>query len=107
VRQARKATWLLLALVATYVGLYGFWHSWMLGDGMGHRGFVDFAPLVALVLCLAWQRMHGWAFAASVLAAVLSTGLTLQIMRGYWDTSYPTIGATRQDYWAQLHKTFE
>ena len=104
VPSARKATWLLLALIGTYVGLYGFWHSWMLGDGMGHRGFVDFAPVVALVLCLAWQRMHGWALAVSVLAAVLSTAVTLQIMLGYWDTSFPTIGATRNHYWTQLRK---
>jgi len=106
VRAARKATALLLALVATYVILYGFWHSWMLGDGMGHRGFVDFAPLVALVLCLAWQRMHGWALALSVVAALLATALTLQIMLGYWDTSFPTIGATRDHYWTQLSKPF-
>jgi hypothetical protein len=104
VRGARRLCWLLVSLVAAYTLLYGFWHSWMLGDGMGHRGFVELGPIVAVLLCCAWQRLHGKQLVAAVCAGTLATAVTLQIMLGYWDTSFPTLGATREDYWHQLGK---
>ena len=104
VRATRKLSLLLVGVVAAYTALYGFWHSWMLGDGMGHRGFVELGPIVAVVLCCAWQRLHGKQLAVALCAGTLATAVTLQLMLGYWDTSYPTLGATREDYWQQLRK---
>lgn len=37
---------LLVILAATY--LYASWWSWMLGCGLGHRGYIDFFPLLLI-----------------------------------------------------------
>src|SRR5206468_2675067 len=43
-RTRLAAAWFSL-LVLAYVVLYGYWSSWMLGCGFGHRGFVELMPL--------------------------------------------------------------
>jgi hypothetical protein len=37
---------LLVIVTATY--LYASWWSWMLGCGLGHRGYIDFFPLLLI-----------------------------------------------------------
>jgi hypothetical protein len=106
VRSTRRLTLLLFALILTYMTLYGFWSSWYLGGGMGHRGFVELVPLVAWVLCLAWNRLRVPAFAPSLASGLACACVTLQIMHGYWVSSFKCDHETDENYWAHL-RTFE
>jgi hypothetical protein len=98
-RWSRAWTWLLLAQVACYVVLYGYWHSWMLGGGMGHRGFVELAPLVMITLCVSLGRARGLPQLAGLVAVALCSAVTLQVMFGYWNGSFPSGGASAKVYW--------
>ncbi|HKP58379.1 MAG TPA: hypothetical protein VJV78_16755 [Polyangiales bacterium] len=106
VRSSRKLTLLLLALVLTYMTLYGFWGSWYLGGGMGHRGFVELVPLVALVLCVAWNRFRWPVLAPSIAGGLLCASVTLQIMHAYWIGEFRCDHETEENYWRQL-STFQ
>lgn len=101
-RQTRPLTLLLLLLVATLTNVYGYWHSWMLGGGMGHRGFIEITPIAALVLMTTWQRFGRIATGTSVVASMLTTLVTLQVMVGYWRGTYPFGGASQTDYWSHV-----
>jgi hypothetical protein len=99
---SRGWTALLAAQTASLVVLYGYWHSWMLGGGFGHRGFVELGPLVAVVLFMALRELP-MRFALLAAAASVSCGLvTLQVMVGYWRGSFPMGEATAEDYWKHL-----
>lgn len=99
---ARGWASLLLATIAAYVTLYGFWHSWQLGGGMGHRGFVELAPLVAVTLGLAWRPLNpGWLTGLAAIG-VLCTMVTLTVMIGYWNSTFPFGGATSHVYWSHV-----
>lgn len=101
-RRSRTLACLFCALCGAYIGLYGYWHSWMLGGGMGHRGFVELAPLLAVVLCIALGRAS-WPVAGPVLGTAAACAfVTLQLMSGYWLGTYPMGGATADDYWKHL-----
>jgi hypothetical protein len=102
VRAARSWTWLLLGLIGAYVVLYGYWDSWMLGGGMGHRGFVELAPLVAVVLGVAWNRLHAAPLLLATILGSLCTLVTLCVMIGYWNGTFPFGGATPFDYWTHV-----
>jgi hypothetical protein len=101
-RGARAWTWLLLGLVACYVVLYGYWHSWMLGGGMGHRGFVELAPLVMITLCVSLSGARRLPQLAGLLAIALCSTVTLQVMFGYWNGTFPSGGADAKMYWRQV-----
>jgi hypothetical protein len=91
----------VVALTA-YAFLYGSWHSWMLGHGMGHRGFIEVAPLGMMVFGCAVKRLQTkWKrFVMGVSGACVY--VTLQIMVGYWRGSYPSAGADGVLYWRHL-----
>jgi hypothetical protein len=93
----------LLSLVLLYAALYGFWHSWYLGGGFGHRGFVELVPwmIPAMGLSLADisdRSVRHWILAA----ASLTLFVPLQVMFGYWRGSFPFDGADETVYWAHL-----
>lgn len=56
IRSLRMATLLWATCCFAYALLYGFWPSWYLGEGFGHRGFVELVPWTVLLLGLALQR---------------------------------------------------
>lgn len=56
-RGTRLAALGLLGVVAAYVVLYGHWWSWHLGDGFGHRGFLEAVPFAVPVLAKALSSM--------------------------------------------------
>ena len=88
--------------VNAYAFLYGSWHSWMLGQGMGHRGFVELAPLGIMVLGSTVRDLRPkWRSFVMGLSGV-SVGMTLQIMMGYWRGTYPASGADAVLYWRHL-----
>jgi hypothetical protein len=99
---ARAWGGLLLATVAAYVVLYGYWHSWMLGGGMGHRGFVELAPIVAIALGLAASSLSLSQFTTVAMMGAACTLITLSVMIGYWAGTYPFGGATSGIYWKHV-----
>lgn len=101
---ARSRGWasLLLVQTATLVVLYGYWHSWTLGSGFGHRGFVELGPLVAVVLLIAVRDLSTRAMLVPGAVAISCGIVTLQVMLGYWRGSYPMDEATSVEYWKHL-----
>lgn len=99
---ARGWAYLLLATIAAYVTLYGYWHSWMLGGGMGHRGFVELAPIVCIAMGIAMQSFKTEALVAVVVAGTLCAMVTLSVMIGYWAGTYPFGGADSHVYWTHV-----
>jgi len=89
-------------ILAPYWFLYGFWHSWHLGGGFGHRGFVDLMPpfFVTAAVALKDVRPARWNLFAA--AGSLATLVTLVLMRGYWLNRIPHDGTTAQQYWSAL-----
>jgi len=102
VRAARGWTALLAVQTASLVMLYGYWHSWMLGGGFGHRGFVELGPLVAIVLFVSLRALPRPAAMVFVVGAGSCAVVTLQVMLGYWRGSFPMGGATAVQYWQHL-----
>jgi len=102
VRTSRGWTALLAAQVTSLVILYGYWHSWMLGGGFGHRGFVELGPLVGIVLLICLRELPS-RFALLAAAVSVSCGLvTVQVMLGYWRGSFPMGEATSVEYWKHV-----
>ena len=79
----------LTAVVAAFAALYGAWHSWQLGAGFGHRGFVECSPLVALLLGVGLSERPKAAWPAAGAAS-----LTTVLMWGYWQHVIPFDGAS-------------
>lgn len=92
------AAWFSLLLLG-YVVLYGFWSSWQLGCGFGHRGFVELMPLgiVLFAAALAQLPTHGRRWACVL--ALLCTAFTMDFMLRYWRGSFPMSGTTASIYW--------
>ena len=87
----RPATAALVAVVALGVSYtYAAWWAYTLGCSYGHRGFVDFLPVLALPLGVALQRGAG-----SRWRRVLALGLVLLIAYNLklsfaYETCFPT-----------------
>jgi hypothetical protein len=106
VRETRRAALLLGALVVAVALLYGFWDSWYLGGGFGHRGFVELVPAVALLLGVALDRMSPRARRTTIVACLVATCATAQLMWGYWRRTLPFEHADGPLYWAHLWGPF-
>jgi hypothetical protein len=102
VPQSRRWAAVLTIQIASLVVLYGYWHSWMLGGGFGHRGFVELAPLVAVVLLVSVRGLSPRLSAFAAAAAVSCAVVTLEIMLGYWRGSFPMGEATSVEYWKHV-----
>lgn len=92
------ALWLAVLFLA-YATLYGFWNSWQLGGGFGHRGFVEFVPLAALLFALTLPALPRIPRAIVLVLAIASVCLTFRIMVGYWRATFPIGGADANLYW--------
>ena len=102
-RVSRVFTSALLLLVLVYATLYGFWQSWFLGGGFGHRGFIELVPwmLPAIGLALADIKdrvVRHWI----LVVASLTLFVPLQVMVGYWRGSFPFQRIDETVYWAHL-----
>jgi hypothetical protein len=95
-------TFTLLLLILAYSFLYGSWHSWFLGAGMGHRGFIDFAPLSIIVLGRSMMRLDPDARIISYLIVACCIYITTSIMLAYWHGTFPFAGATFEQYYSAL-----
>jgi hypothetical protein len=101
VRTTRWAAVMVIALALAYGTVYGFWYSWLLGGGFGHRGFVDLVPLIAIVGAVALSRLPRRAAIGSIVVMVLLTAGTVSLMLGYWRGTIPSHGtdlATIRDH---------
>jgi hypothetical protein len=86
-------------LLLSYVVLYGFWSSWQLGCGFGHRGFVELMPLgIVLFAAALGQLSPHWRRCAGVMA-LLCTAFTVAFMVRYWRGTLPMCGTTASVYW--------
>jgi hypothetical protein len=89
-RPSRAFTFGVASLVFVYATLYGFWHSWFLGGGFGHRGFVELAPWMVPAFGLALADIRQPTTRRWILvAASLTVFVPLQVMLGYWRGSFP------------------
>lgn len=102
VRRARPWALTVLACVLVLTTLYGFWFSWMLGGGFGHRGFVELAPLVFLPLAGALDAASGRARRVVLAATVACVAATASLMLGYWSGAIFFAGTSPQTYWAHV-----
>jgi hypothetical protein len=102
VRRTRLAALGLSGLVVLYTGIYGFWASWYLGGGFGHRGFIDMAPLAMVLFGVALAALPRPRRALALGAAGLCALATLSLMAGYWQGTVGFGGTPASVYWAHL-----
>ena len=93
----------LLLLITMFAALYGSWHSWFLGGGFGHRGFVDIAPFGIVSLGLSLQCVERKYIPAVSIFAFLSCFVSLTIMFYYWRGIFPFEGAE----WHTIYETLQ
>ncbi|KRG43605.1 hypothetical protein ARC20_09205 [Stenotrophomonas panacihumi] len=93
------ASQVLLVCSAIFALLYGSWHSWALGAGFGHRGFVELAPIAMIVLAEGLASAKPFARRLWLAAAAVCCAVTVLAMCAYWRGDLPGAGATRGDYW--------
>jgi hypothetical protein len=92
-------------LTLMYATLYGFWHSWYLGGGFGHRGFVEWVPGVILLGGLALQGVPARRLVLAASAVLVSAGVGLVLLSGYWSGTLDFAGTTEQVYLQQFTLT--
>lgn len=97
-----KLTFGFMILTALFALVYGSWHSWYLGGGMGHRGFVELAPLGILVLGMALDRMPKGTTQYFYPLLAGCVGVTVIVTAGYWQGSFPYAGANSEIFWTHL-----
>lgn len=88
---------------ASYIMLYGSWHSWTLGGGFGHRGFVDVVPLIAAAMFANFptrDRLKSRILLSGIL--VTSCALTIKLMLAYWEGKLPFGGTVPETYFGAL-----
>lgn len=92
------AAWFSLLLLG-YVVLYGFWSSWQLGCGFGHRGFVELMPLGIVLFAAAFGQLSPKVRRYAGVLALLCTAFTMAFMVRYWRGTFPMSGTTASMYW--------
>lgn len=95
-------TYLLAVIALLFALVYGSWHSWYLGGGMGHRGFVELAPICIVVLGMSLQHATPRARGMLIIAMVPCLYVTCKVMLAYWAGHFPFLGATETMYWKTL-----
>ena len=98
IRVTRSATTAYAVLMASYVFVYGYWHCWNLGGGVGHRGFVEISPLLIPLFagCLAYasRPVLQCFLAATILGIWISQSFAVACFRG----TYPWSTQSRDTY---------
>lgn len=98
----RRVACFALLLVVPLVVLYGFWSSWYLGGGFGHRGFVEVVPALVIAFALGLDELRGRARRLVTGGMVVATLVTISLMAGYWRSSINFIGTRDDVYWAHV-----
>jgi hypothetical protein len=84
----------LVSCIFLYAFLYGSWHSWYLGGGFGHRGFVELAPLGCVVYAKILNNIWHRARINLIAVSFICVYITLSVMTAYWLGSFPFAGGT-------------
>ncbi len=82
--------------------LYGFWWTWTLGDGFGHRGFIELAPVFIFILGILMSELSTRYSRILQLLSAICAWASLQLMWGYWQGTYPFSKANGHEYWGHL-----
>lgn len=98
-RPLRAAATGFSVLLLSYVVLYGFWSSWQLGCGFGHRGFVELMPLGIVLFAAALGQLSPHGRRCAGVLALLCTAFTVAFMVRYWRGTLPMCGTTASVYW--------
>jgi len=93
-------TYVFVGLVTTFAIVYGSWHSWFLGGGMGHRGFVELAPIGIVILGMSLNKLSRFKLALASLIILVCCYVTTSVMVAYWKGSFPFSGADSHLYWS-------
>lgn len=99
IRRLRVAVAWLSFLLLAYVILYGFWSSWQLGSGFGHRGFVELMPLGTVLFAAALGQLSLRGRRCAGVLALFCTAFTMAFMVRYWRGTFPMSGTTASMYW--------
>jgi len=102
IRSIRTELLVLVATVGVLVLMYGYWFSWYLGGGFGHRGFVDIAPAFAVVFAASLGKLGRVQRSVAVLLALGCVVVTSRLMWAYWEYRVPYDHTTRAQYWSAL-----
>lgn len=105
-REVRPWAVMYVVLVLFTAALYGYWHSWFLGGGFGHRGFVELSPFFMLTIGLVLNTSSEFLRPYLLGIAFLSAGATVIFMSGYWQGSLPFGGTNSVIYWQHLRPLF-
>jgi hypothetical protein len=89
-------------LVAVLTALYGSWHSWDLGGGFGHRGFVDVVPFLIVAGGVGLSTLGKFSRTVMIGAIAICALATVELMAGYWDGSIPIANTTMHQYWQHV-----
>lgn len=95
-------TYIFVTLEVIFAVVYGSWHSWFLGGGMGHRGFVELAPLGILALGMSMSQISKLKQSVIITILIICCYITLAVMVGYWKGTFPFSGATSKVYWSHI-----
>ena len=82
--RSRNAALGLAVVLATYTVLYGYWWTWQLACGFGHRGFVEVVPFAVPVLALALNSMPRLVGGLIALVGCAAVAYTVIQMWQYW-----------------------
>lgn len=89
-------------LLLLYALLYGFADNWWLAGGLGHRGFVELAPLGMPVLAFIISRSRGIKKFAVLILVALCVLITQEMMAGLWNGTLPWEAITSEQYRSHL-----
>ncbi len=93
---------LFIGLLVIFTVLYSSWHSWTLGSGFGHRGFVELSSWGVLVLGLSLSRLRRYGLPLALSGIMACCYVTVAIMISYWQGHYPFSDASRVDYFQSV-----
>lgn len=100
--RGRRVASFVLLLVVPLVVLYGFWFSWNLGGGFGHRGFVEVVPALTIAFALGLDELRGRRRTLVAGGMLVTALVTTSLMAGYWRGSIGISGTRDEVYWAHV-----
>jgi len=102
VRKSRPSAIWFAVILACFTLIYGFWHSWALGGGFGHRGFVELMPMGVPIFAVSLSELRTRFRIVAVAISILAVFVTIELLLGYWSWSLPIAGTTRVVYWSHV-----
>jgi hypothetical protein len=102
VRRSRANAIWFAAILTCFTLIYGFWHSWALGGGFGHRGFVELMPMGVPIFAVSLSELRSRYKISAIVIGILAVFVTIELMSGYWSWTLPIAGTTRSVYWSHV-----